>query len=209
MKKMLFVQTLVIVLLYAVLASAADKVVIIPLSGKQTIAEVARTGQAISYGAGDDGALQKGAIWPNPRYTDNADGTVTDNLTGLIWLQNAICFLTQTWATALTSISGLAHGSCDLSDGSVAGDWRIPNRKELDSLIDVAYMSPSLSDDSGMGQWTSGVGSAFSGVGTGGSYWTSTTYANNAEFAWTVSFSNSFIDLTNKGLERYVWAVRD
>ena len=51
-----------------------------------------KTGQTTSYAAGDDGALQKGVAWPNPRFTDNGNGTVTDNLTGLIWLKNANCF---------------------------------------------------------------------------------------------------------------------
>ena len=30
----------------------------------------------------------KGIASPNPRFTDNSNGTVTDNLTGLVWLQN-------------------------------------------------------------------------------------------------------------------------
>jgi hypothetical protein len=43
-------------------------------------------------GTGQDGELQKGAALPSPRFTDNGDGTVTDNLTGLIWLKNADCW---------------------------------------------------------------------------------------------------------------------
>ena len=50
---------------------------------------VEKTGQTTSYATGDDGDLEKGLAWPNPRFTDNEDGTVTDNLTGLIWLKNA------------------------------------------------------------------------------------------------------------------------
>src|SRR5215831_10404550 len=56
-----------------------------------TRAPVPRTGQTTSYAAGDDGALQKGVAWPTPRFTDNNNGTITDNLTGLIWLKNANC----------------------------------------------------------------------------------------------------------------------
>ena len=55
-------------------------------------APVPKTGQTVSYATGDDGDLQKGVAWPDPRFTDNSDGTVTDNLTGLIWLKNANCF---------------------------------------------------------------------------------------------------------------------
>jgi hypothetical protein len=43
---------------------------------------VFKTGQTTSYRSGDDGDLEKGVTWPNPRFTDNSDGTVTDNLTG-------------------------------------------------------------------------------------------------------------------------------
>lgn len=54
-------------------------------------APVPKTGLTTSYAPGDDGALQKGVAWPNPRFTDNNNGTITDNLTGLIWLKNANC----------------------------------------------------------------------------------------------------------------------
>ncbi len=33
----------------------------------------------------------KGIAWPAPRFTDNMNGTVVDNLTGLVWLKNADC----------------------------------------------------------------------------------------------------------------------
>ncbi|MCW9078616.1 MAG: hypothetical protein OQK74_05525, partial [Gammaproteobacteria bacterium] len=44
-------------------------------------APVAKTGQTSSWAPGDDGDLEKGVAWPSPRFTDNLDGTVTDNLT--------------------------------------------------------------------------------------------------------------------------------
>jgi hypothetical protein len=83
---------------------------------------VPKTGQTTSYGARDDGALQKGVAWPTPRLTDNGNGTVTDNLTGLIWMKNAIAFGIKTWADALTAANTLASGSGGLTDGSQAGD---------------------------------------------------------------------------------------
>ena len=64
-------------------------------------AEIARTGQTISYASGDDGDVQAGVAWPDPRFTDNGDGTITDNLTGLMWLKDANCFGSQTWTNAL------------------------------------------------------------------------------------------------------------
>ena len=60
-----------------------------------------KTGQTLCYdslgavvpcaGTGQDGEIKAGVAWPSPRFTDNSNGTVTDNLTGLIWLKNANC----------------------------------------------------------------------------------------------------------------------
>ena len=57
-------------------------------------APVEKTGQTISYATGDDGELERGIDKPplKDRFTDNGDGTVTDNLTGLIWMKDANCF---------------------------------------------------------------------------------------------------------------------
>ena len=74
--------------------------------------------------------------WPSPRFTDNGNGTVTDNLTGLIWLKNASCYGQMPWTNALNVANALASGSCGLTDGSIAGAWRLPNVREMQSLID-------------------------------------------------------------------------
>lgn len=209
MKIILFIQLLITVVIFTVFASAADRVVIIPLGGQKTTIGVAKTGQTIAYEGNDDGALKKGVTWPNPRFTDNADGTVTDNLTGLIWLKNVSCIADGgIWLAALNSCHTLANGTCDLTDGSNIGDWRLPNRNELTSLLDISYINPPLSNDSGVGQWTSGVDSAFSNVNSY-NFWTSTTYADNTDYAWSVSFSNGFVDIGPKALARHVWPVRD
>ena len=111
----------------------------------------------------------------NPRFTDNADGTVKDNLTGLIWLKDAGCLGYQTWTEALSNSNTLASGACGLTDGSVAGAWRLPNFKELQSLIDFGQYVPALP-----------VGHPFSGVQSD-TYWSSTTGAYLPDLAWIVS----------------------
>jgi hypothetical protein len=110
-------------------------------------APVAKTAQTISYATGDDGDLQKGVAWPVPRFTDNGNGTVADNLTGLIWTQDADCAGTKNWYDALDYCNALADGTCNLSDGSIAGDWRLANIKEYFSLIDFANYNPALPND--------------------------------------------------------------
>ena len=74
------------------------------------------------------------------RYTDNGDGTVTDNRSGLIWLKNANCFGEQNWKTAKQSAANLAHGQCGLRDGSRAGMWRLPTIEEWKAMIDKKYV---------------------------------------------------------------------
>ncbi|EDN69684.1 conserved hypothetical protein [Beggiatoa sp. PS] len=173
-------------------------------SGSGCSVALPKTGQTTSYAAGDDGDLQKGATLPTPRFTDNTDGTVTDNLTGLIWLKNANCFGEKNWMTAISDANGLASGSCGLSDGSSAGDWRLPNRIELTSLINLKYYYPALSNAAGTGQWTAG---AFSAV-QAGYYWSSTTYASSTASAWRVVLYYGSVSSYGKTTTYYVWPVR-
>jgi hypothetical protein len=123
-----------------------------PVRGES--AYVAQTGQKQCYdlygqpingaGSGQDGDIQAGVPWPTPRFLDNTDGTVTDKLTGLIWLKNGNPFGTRNWDQALKDCNALASGSYGLTDGSVAGDWRLPNVHELRSLEDYNAYSPAI-----------------------------------------------------------------
>ena len=171
------------------LASAGD---LEPPAG----ARVEKTGQTTSHATGDDGDLERGVAWPVPRFTDNDDGTVTDNLTGLIWLKNANCFGSRTWSQALSDCNGLTSGSCGLSDGSSAGDWRLPNIRELPSLVDYGGYNPALPS----GYPFDGVQSAY--------YWSSSTSASYPSYAWGVYMSNGGVGIGNKLSNYYVWPVR-
>jgi hypothetical protein len=177
------------------------------ITGTYPYAPVPKTGQTISYTVGDDGDLEKGVAWPVPRFTDNDDGTVTDNLTGLVWLRDASCqaFFSgdamgqnhRDWSAALAADNALASGYCGLSDSSVVGDWRLPNLRELHSLIDYGNSSPALPD-----------GHPFTNV-THGSYWTSSTNTGFTDRAWYVSLPNGMVSYEYKTETRNVWAVRD
>lgn len=174
--------------------------------------QLPQTGQTTTYAAGDDGALKIGKPWPAPRFTDNGNGSVTDNLTGLIWLKNAGCFdtvggipkgttalnSTLTWLNALTWSNNLAAGPCGLTDGSSAGAWRLPNITELESLMDAQLSHPSLP-----------AGHPFTGVQSL-PYWSSTTYKNATnDNAWFIDLNDSSGDKDDKGGAAYhVWPVR-
>jgi hypothetical protein len=130
----------------------------------------------------------------------------------LIWLKNANCFGAQTWVNALNAANNLADDpastttDCGLSDGSVAGDWRLPNVKELQSLIDFGFVSPALSNAAGTGQCTA-TDCAFAGVQSA-VYWSSTTLAGNPVFAWRVFLVDGVTLADGKGFTIRVWPVR-
>ena len=199
----------ILIVLSIVAAMAAGAVVVYagnpnppgPPEGLQKIgkmrAGVPKTGQTTSYATGDDGDLEMGVEWPSPRFTDNEDGTVTDNLTGLIWLENADCFGPRDWWTALSDANGLASGSCELTDGSSAGDWRLPNVREMLSLIDYGVYDGLVLPD---GHPFTGVQSSY--------YWSSTTTAYDTSDAWLVHLYRGLVDYVFKTDAWHVWPVR-
>jgi len=150
-----------------------------------------KTGQTTSYYNRDDGDLQKGVAWPSPRFTDHGNGTVTDNLTGLMWTKNATPAGTyMTWQQALDYCKGLSFAGYT--------DWRLPNKKELRSLCDYSQYNPALP-----------LGHPFTNVQSSG-YWSATTYADVPYYAWVVRMNLGFVDdyYSKSGYDYYAWPVR-
>jgi|GEM_PF-1736288 len=154
-----------------------------------------------------------GAPSPSPRFTDNKDGTVTDNKTGLIWLANANGFGEVTWTQAMADCSSLASGSYGLTDGSKAGEWRLPNVNELRSLCNYGFR-PSLPNDKGDAPWGKGASSILS-FQTANGYWTSTAFLSKPGRAWAVNMgfgmANDIVSHRNDHMQPYlmnVWPVR-
>ena len=144
---------------------------------------------------------------PDPRFTDNGNGTVTDNRTGLIWLQNANVAGLRTWADALADVESLNRDgtmngtfSSDKSNGgSHQKDWRLPGRYELESLTDYRNNEPAL---------PTGYSNFFNGVQSD-SYWTSDTLKGGIDYAWIVTLSDfGVLDTADKTDTLYVWPVR-
>jgi hypothetical protein len=155
-------------------------------------ANVPKTGQTTLYATGDDGDLQKGVAWPDPRFTDNGDGTVTDNMTGLMWTKDAQEISgTMTWSVALTACNDLVFPAVDGYD-----DWRLPNARELLSLIDYEEFNPALPE-----------GCPITDV-QDGHYWSSTTYKSSILYAWSVEVNHGYVSYPHKENLHYVWPVR-
>lgn len=177
------------------------------------VARLPRTGQTTCWdtsgtvvtctGTGQDGDKLQGVTLPDPRFTDSGNGTIRDNLTGLVWLKNANCFGYKPWTTAVGKAKTLASGACGLTDGSKAGDWRLPNRRELLSLLNrqqgnsITYLG------------SFGFSAIQQPIADDDLYWTSTTSAEDTTLAWVVNFSNSSVGYGSKTYIGYIWPVRD
>ena len=72
------------------------------------------------------------------RYIDCGDGTVFDVVTGLFWLQQADCLGRSDFDTANGRAATLAAPACGLTDGSVAGDWRLASEGKWVDTIEAA-----------------------------------------------------------------------
>lgn len=109
-------------------------VINISATGISAPCPVARTGQTTSYAASDDGDLECGILWPDPRFIDNGDGTMTDLLTGLMWETDPSSSL-YTWDYGLTRGSASTLGNHE--------DWRMANINELMSRVDLESSTSS------------------------------------------------------------------
>jgi len=125
-------------------------------------------------------------------YTSNGDGTVTDNVTKLMWQQAAS-------AAAMTQATAAAYCQTVTSGGHT--DWRLPTLIELISLVDVSTSSPSIN------------GTFFPGTPSS-AFWTSTTYAAAGAYGlpattlWQVHFADGSALGASTSASRFARCVR-
>lgn len=174
--------------------------------GLGSSARLPRTGSVKCYdaqgaeigclGTGQDAEFQAGVPWPNPRFTDLRDGSVRDNLTGLIWLKNAHCFGFRSWTGALRDVYQLQDGKCGLTDKSRPGEWRMPNIRELQSIMDNTAVAPAIP-----------AGHPFTNVQPT-LYWTSTSGQNFPKLAFFSLMSAGSTVFEHKNAELGTWAIK-
>ena len=158
-----------------------------------------QTGVQVSIEPGDDGSYQAGQPLAVDRYLDRGNGTILDQMTGLVWLKDSGCLGGTDWNSALVAMANMAHGVCSLEDGSVPGEWRLPNIVELMSIVDYGNVSPALAPNHPFVN----VQSAF--------YWSSSTLNNVLDRARPVDFASGRVDSNqgDKSSLHFVWPVRD
>src|SRR5437867_3141657 len=140
----------------------------------------ANTTQGTKGGNAAGGARGRAAapcVDKTKRYSDCGNGTVTDSLTGLVWLKKSNCLPSADFEAAKKAVAGLKNGDCMLTDGSSPGDWRLPTQKDwettMEKALDMGCSGPTLTNDAGTGCLSEGP-SSFTGA-EADYYWSSTT----------------------------------
>ncbi len=182
--------------------------IMLPLTG--TAAELPRTGQRSCFDqsgksidhtdSGQDGDLQNGKIWPEPRFTDNGDGTVTDHLTGLMWMYDGQYLGKMSWQAAmkggelLKSPKKPHNKSLDLK--AEYSDWFLPDIRQLETLFNGEEPYPH--------NWLNSRG--FKNIQSD-SYW-STTVSPNPYTAWIFRFDSGVAEQAAKVESAFVLLAR-
>jgi hypothetical protein len=187
------------------------------VAGAQPPSQPLRSGQTTDYGTGSDGNLQKGDA---RLFTDNGDGTITDNKTGLMWEKKDQSGGIHDWGNKYTW--GLTFSPYTMNGTMVttflatlnagvgfAGhtDWRIPNQNELLSLVNYQNVKPAV--DTAFNTSCAASCTVLTCSCTQSTfYWSSTTSQGNPSYAWFVSFYVGYVSSYSKSDFYYVRAVR-
>lgn len=165
--------------------------------------------------SGQDGMVGAGV---RPSYTDNGDGTITDHATGLMWEKLSHDDSIHSWKTTY-------HWSEAVNEKMVAlnthpcfadhCDWRLPNRRELESLVNVGVWGPAVASPFYKDCPDPDAEDEFCTVLTcsctqSGLYWSSTSYqsASTLGVAWLVDFNQGLVNAAEKTLEMRVYYAR-
>lgn len=137
---------------------------------------------------------------PTDNFAIVAPGVVKDNTTGLIWSR---CAYGQTWNDTASSCDGQsaevtwqealqAASTATLGDFT---DWRIPNAKELATVVEKMCVDPAVNN------------TLFPSTPSG-NFWTSTTVFDDIASAWAVTFSTGRNNTKQKLLDLHLRLVR-
>lgn len=136
--------------------------------------------------------MAEGISWPEPRFNETSENTITDLMTGLIWEKSPVMTNAMDWESA----KGISekYNREEIKNNSEFNDWRLPTIYELETLTnyDVSNANDWLTD------------SGFQNIKS--QYWTKTP--SLAGYGWTLLIFNGLISHNHKDLDNYVWLVR-
>jgi len=176
---------------------------------------VPRTGQTTGYGPGTDGVVRAGVA---RSFTDNGDGTITDNVTGLMWEKKDDSGgihdkdNTYTWSSGTGNMDGTIQGGflVPLNDGAgFAGykDWRVPNIMELQTLVNFGAVSPAAYP-AFHAACVPGCKVTKCSCTPSDYYWSASTYPDGSTRAWYVDAGYGYVEGNDKTSGNFVRAVR-
>ncbi len=148
--------------------------------------------------AGNPNTISVAETTPTSAFTDNGDGTVTHNLTGLMWKR---CAEGQTWngsiCTGNATTFTWANALMQAQNSTYAGysDWRLPNIKELESIVESCGYDPAINK------------TEFPATPALG-FWSGSPHVPVPADAWVIGFSNGSTTHQNKANLDYVRLVR-
>jgi hypothetical protein len=158
-------------------------------------------------GTGHDGDTHTGAALA---YVDNGDGTITDANTGLTWEKQSngdgsvhdAANLFVTWDQAFSH-------AATLNSASFAGhtDWRVPNVKELVSIVNYENFTPPVSPAFNT-NCTPPCTVLTCSCTLANFYWSSSSFVFGPQVAWGVFFLDGSVDEISKADDFFVRAVR-
>jgi len=123
-------------------------------------------------------------------FSRDSSGVVADSATGLAWQDdysdNGGTIKSATWQDALVYCEELSLGG--------KNDWRLPNMRELKSIVDDTKYNPAIN-------------SIFINVSSN-NYWSASTVVSDSSITWIVSFNNGDDGWNSKTNENYIRCVR-
>ena len=120
---------------------------------------------------------------PNSYFVDNGNGTITDTRTSLVWAALPADQNGDGTYDVLDWQGAIAHCT-NLTDYGGRSDWRLPNRHELQSIVDYQLYNPAID--------------LRFFPATMGTFWTSTTSASSGASAYTVDFTSGSVGYADK-----------